>query len=44
MITLLFRLSTRYVLFTDEIFVEIQIPAKGIAGWDHTVIRTPGRC
>ena len=28
----------------DEIFVEIQIPAKGVAGWDHTVIRTPGRC
>ena len=27
-----------------EIFVEIQIPAKGVAGWDHTVIRTPGRC
>ena len=22
----------------------IQIPAKGVAGWDHTVIRTPGRC
>ena len=26
------------------IFVVIQIPAKGVAGWDHTVIRTPGRC
>ena len=28
----------------DETFVAIQIPAKGVQGWDHTVIRTPGRC
>ena len=24
--------------------LKTQIPAKGVAGWDHTVIRTPGRC
>ena len=23
--------------------LKTQIPAKGVAGWDHTVIRTPGR-